>query len=209
MLAYAVLFMSAAAALALPTKPKPIVAPEQWLGAANFSGVERTATTTFDIVIDVEGRAFACTTIVRSGVDSIDRRVCEAVIDNAKFRPAKDALGNAVPSVIRERLVWKPTGSGYSEWFEAPDYVIEAPTVSRKSKKFASVAVAYRANGEIEACHIVKSTKDVSLDGKACSFVRLTHASSPVLRIAGERTPVIRFLNVGFIYGTGDAVTTR
>lgn len=209
MIAYALLFMSAAAALALPTKPKPIVAPEQWFEANNFSGVERTATTTFDILIDDKGRAIRCEVVVRSGVDSIDGRVCQAVIAKAKFNPAKDALGNAVPSVIRERLVWKPTASGSSEWFEAPDYVIEAPTLSRKSKKFASVAVAYRANGEIEACHIVKSTKDVSLDGKACSFVRLTHASYPVIALTGERTPVLRFLNVGFVYGTSDAVATR
>lgn len=209
MIAYALLFMSAAAALAMPTKPKPLVAPEQWFEASNFSGVERAATTTFDISIDGEGRAFGCKVVVRSGVDSIDRRVCEAVIAKAKFRPAKDVLGNAVPSVIRERLVWKPTASGYSEWFEAPDYVIESPALSRRSKKFASVAVAYRANGEIEACHVLKSTKDVALDERACSFVRMTHASDPFITIAGERTPVIMFLNIGFVYGTSEAVTTR
>jgi hypothetical protein len=134
------------------------------------------------------------------------------VLKKAKFKPALDAQGNPVPAVIRERLIWKPSDSdcrGGSRWFEAPDYIIEETSLPRKGKKFASVALSYRASGEIEACHVIVSTSDVRLDEKACDLVRRNHAAYPVTQIVGEWTAALRFLNVGFVHGTSKAVETR
>jgi outer membrane biosynthesis protein TonB len=211
MLRYALLFLASTAVTGLPTKPMATVAPETWFPASVLSKAEQTraTSTTFDIAIDNEGRVVGCEIIVRSGVDAIDKRVCLAVVAKAKFKPAKDVQGNAVPSVIRERLIWRPTSTGESSWFEAPDYVMEEPSLRRKAKKFASVALSYRASGEIEACHVIVSTSDVRLDEKACDLVRRNHAAYPVTQIVAEWTPALRFLNVGFVYGTSELVTLR
>jgi hypothetical protein len=198
----------------LPTKPQAIVSPASWFSAQSLSTAEQSkvTSTTFDILINASGQATWCGIIVRSGVDAVDNRVCATVMKKAKFKPALDAQGNPVPAVIRERLIWKPSGSqrgGGSKWFEAPDYIIEEASLPRKGKKFASVALAYRANGEIEACHVIVSTSDVRLDEKACDLVRRNHAAHPVTQIVGEWTPALRFLNVGFVYGTNDGVSLR
>jgi hypothetical protein len=100
-------------------------------------------------------------------------------------------------------------GSGQSQWFEAPDYVLEVPTLPRRARKFVSLAVAYRANGEIEACHVTKSSNDASLDEQACGYALANHATYPVVCIACDCTPVLRFLNVGFVYGSTGSVQAR
>lgn len=210
-LAYALLLVGATAATALPSKPKPIVSPERWFSTINLAEAAGTKSTmtTFDVSIDDEGRAVGCEIVIRSGAEAIDKRLCLAVVAKARFWPARDVAGNRVPAVIRERLVWKPMGPGQSGWFQAPDYVIEVPTLPRRAKKFASLAVAYRANGEIEACHVIKSSDDVSLDEQACSYAVTNHATYPVVCIACDRTPVLRFLNFGFVYAATGSVQAR
>lgn len=214
MLTYAFLFLAAAAPMALPSKlkaPKATVSPELWfsrIDLAKAAGANSTMTT-FDVSIDDEGRAVGCEIVRRSGVEAIDRRICLAVVAKARFSPAKDVAGNRVAAVIRERLIWKPNGPGQSGWYKAPDYVIQVPTLPRRAKKFVSLAVAYRANGEIEACHITKSSNDASLDKQACSYAVAKHTTYPLVCVACEPTPVLRFLSVGFVHGLTGSVQAR
>lgn len=197
---YMLLLVSSAAAIALPTEPEAIVAPKDWFSAIDLSGVspERSAKTTFEISIDEDGRAVGCEIVLRSGVEAIDKRVCIAVVAKATFVPARDASGDAAPSVIRKRVAWLSTETGNAQWFEEPDYVVEATSVSGRSEPVVSVALSYRESGEIGACHVLKSSSDASLDERACDVARARHPDYPVITIAGDRTPVLRFLNIGF-----------
>ena len=150
-----------------------------------------------------------CEIIISSGVSSLDERVCSAVVRTSRFFPATDLTGNPVGAVIRERLVWKPVGAGRSEWFEAPDYVIEVPTLPRRARKFSSVVVAYQANGKAESCRVIISTGDVILDRQACGYAFFNHNSYPMFCIACDRKPVLRFLNFGFVHGASGSVQVR
>lgn len=154
MLSHTILLLGAAST-ALLTKPEAIVSPERWFSTIDLAEAAgaKSSSTTFDVSVDGEGRAVGCEIVIRSGVETIDKRLCLAVVAEARFSPAKNVAGSRVPSVIRERLVWKPMGPGQSRWFEASDYVIEVPTLPRRAEKLVFLAVAYRANGDIEACH--------------------------------------------------------
>jgi TonB family protein len=57
--------------------------------------------------IDRSGRVSACIVDQSSGSDSLDTATCSILTERARFTPARDLAGNAVPDSYTQRVVWK------------------------------------------------------------------------------------------------------
>jgi len=60
----------------------------------------------FLLEVSSAGRVTACRVLATSGSPSIDQATCRIMIERARFRPARDAAGEAVPDVIESRMGW-------------------------------------------------------------------------------------------------------
>jgi TonB family protein len=73
---------------------------------AMFDGEQGTVT--FELDISAEGRAVNCHILGSSGHRRLDLRACQAMLIRARFEPARDAQGRAVPDVHGpSRITWR------------------------------------------------------------------------------------------------------
>lgn len=164
------------------------------------------ATTTFDLVIDETGKPVKCDIVTQSGSDLLDQTVCASVMKRARFDPAKDISGTPIMSVWRDRVVWRPKGSGYNRWYDAPDFIAQTETTTGKKTKMTSVIVAIDDAGRVEQCFIAKSSKDSALDERACNIARKPEVSQAIRDEEGTLTRGIRSFFVGFTAGNSPEV---
>jgi TonB family protein len=64
-----------------------------------------------ELVVDTSGRVSGCTTVQTSGSATLDRATCAILSRRARFNPAHDVNGNAVPDRVRTPpIVWRLEG---------------------------------------------------------------------------------------------------
>ncbi|HKT84506.1 MAG TPA: energy transducer TonB [Novosphingobium sp.] len=195
------LFIAATAAAEMlhPVKAEPKGSPADWVRATDLPKIdEQVGVTTFDLTIDETGHASNCVIVVTSGSNQLDAAVCAAVMKRARFRPAKDGEGTPIPSVYRDRVVWRPYGSGYNRWTKKPDIVVSTPRASTDVKRVAEVIVMIDNTGEVNKCFVADSIRDAALDELACAAARNPKISTPVTDSEGALHQGIRSFYVGF-----------
>ena len=64
-------------------------------------------TVAFALSVDAEGRPSRCTVEQSSGDQELDDATCSIMMSRARFRPARDAEGTAVPDTVRSRITWR------------------------------------------------------------------------------------------------------
>lgn len=57
--------------------------------------------------LSAEGRVVRCTVIESSGEALLDYQSCRVLTARARYRPARDAAGQAVPTVVARNIVWQ------------------------------------------------------------------------------------------------------
>lgn len=60
----------------------------------------------FAVEISSQGQVTSCRIIATSGSPPLDQATCRIMIERARFRPARDASGAAVPDVIESGIRW-------------------------------------------------------------------------------------------------------
>lgn len=182
-----------------PIKAEPIGNPANWVRAADLPKIDgRTATTTFDLTIDQTGRAVHCAVIIASGSDRLDTAVCGALMKRARFKPAQDVDGAAVPSVYRDRVVWLSDAYSGNRWFKSPDIVVSTPAISGHLKNIAEIIVVVDKIGEINNCFVTDSIRNETLDELACRAGKDPMISLPVMDPHGSPLRGVRSFYVGF-----------
>ncbi|HEU4958913.1 MAG TPA: energy transducer TonB [Sphingomonas sp.] len=83
--------------------------PDAYPPEAKAAGLQgRTA---FQLDIDPKGRITSCNITSSSGSPLLDSTTCALLVTNARFAPAHDASGNAVPGAWNSAMVWKLTAA--------------------------------------------------------------------------------------------------
>ncbi|VXC54180.1 energy transducer TonB [Sphingomonas sp. AX6] len=77
---------------------------EDYPESALYNERQGTVYVAFDILPD--GRASGCTVARTSGHADLDRHACRLIQNRARFRPATDTAGNAVPAKGKTRFVY-------------------------------------------------------------------------------------------------------
>lgn len=62
------------------------------------------------LLIGVDGRASNCGVVESSGSKALDAKTCEIYVKRARYEPARDANGAAVPSFYFQRMSWEIPG---------------------------------------------------------------------------------------------------
>lgn len=88
-----------------PTRgPRWVISTDDYPPAARRAKQE--GTTRYELDVDASGEPTACRIIKSSGHQALDDRTCELVLKRARFNPARDDAGNAVPGSISGLVGW-------------------------------------------------------------------------------------------------------
>lgn len=94
----------------IKTPPTPAGRPGSWLTDADYPrGALRRGeqgTVTFRLIVAADGSVRYCSVLKSSGSRELDDAVCQFIPRRARFNPARDAIGVAVPSVFTSRFFW-------------------------------------------------------------------------------------------------------
>lgn len=89
---------------------EPIGSPASWVSPNDYPKEARRnremgrVTVRFDI--DDAGKVSGCHVVTTSGSRSLDETTCERAGSRARFRPARDAAGKAIPTIRITTFIW-------------------------------------------------------------------------------------------------------
>jgi protein TonB len=132
--------------LAEALAPKPIGDPGAWITTDDYPAEalakDVSGTTLVELVIDDTGRVTQCRTGESSGSVELDATACALIKARGRFTPGKDANGNTVESLYRQRVAW----------IMPKDAVLAIPP----KPDVLAVAVDVNEAGIIEACEVLE-----------------------------------------------------
>lgn len=90
---------------------KPRGNPGNWVTTEDYPpGAIRNneqGRTGFKLSVSAEGRVTECTVTSSSGFSDLDATACRELQRRARFSPAKDASGNAIPTTYSSSVLWQ------------------------------------------------------------------------------------------------------
>lgn len=187
--------MAAAPATGVPAKAMPLVPPEKWVVLQHLPvGVDPPRAVTFELTIDVEGHPADCAIVISSRAQAVDRAVCRAAMRRARFQPARDAAGQPIVSVWRDRLVWVDPGVQTDSALSGADFVVSTSRVTQ-APKLVGTHVLIGADGTPGQCFIESGSGVPALDAAACALVRRADIARPVPGTqSGLRSYIVAFV---------------
>lgn len=94
--------------------PEPVGSPQTWFTSDDYPWWalmrNKQGVTTVELVVDARGLVMGCGLAGSSGHMSLDGKTCSVFRERARFRPARDDRGCAVPSVWHKRVRWQISG---------------------------------------------------------------------------------------------------
>lgn len=136
--------------LALTGATQPTRGPVWYISEDDYPMEARRAdqegTARYELAVNEAGRPTSCTIIKSSGHKILDDTTCRLVQKRARFNPARDDAGNAVPGVYRHWVIWD-----LGETVALPAYA-----------GFA-VTVAFDGTGTVTSCAVTSMAKAYQL----------------------------------------------
>ena len=152
-----------------PRRAEPLAPPASWFSDADypFEALRRGAEgqVRFRLQIDATGRPIRCEIEESSGDAALDAATCEVALTRFRFRPARDAQGDAVPDSYASRINWRmspnPPGMEFAPYEQAT--TLRASAAGELSCAMAASGEPERAR-PVEACGVLSvSGADVAL----------------------------------------------
>jgi len=86
------------------TPPTALITADDYPAAALRAEMQGSV----DVVLDIsaDGRAVGCTVTASSGSSLLDSTTCSLLVRRARFEPARDDRGNAIPDRVRTGVIW-------------------------------------------------------------------------------------------------------
>lgn len=94
-----------------PRPPEPKTPFASWLKSDDYpmealrNGWEGTSAVRF--TIDMHGRAVRCHAVKSSGHSILDEAACRAIMDRARYAPARDGSGRRMEVIANRRVTWR------------------------------------------------------------------------------------------------------
>lgn len=141
----------------------------------------------YRLVIGANGRVERCDVIAASGSSTLDAATCRLMQRRARFEPARDAEGRAVPDVVVSRASWAlPPSVILANYVTANDYPLEA--LRRREQGRVSFELAMTAEGRASDCRILQSSGSALLDQRTCAIMRARAHLPPARDAEGRPT---------------------
>lgn len=159
----------------------------------------------FRLDISAEGRVTRCEVTQSSGSAMLDATTCRTLRARARFTPARDANGNAVPDSLTSSIRWSlsdaPASGGataepvpmrplpehpggppsaranLASYVSNDDYPLDA--IRNGEQGTVRFTLTVGADGRVSNCMIVESSGSASLDSTSCRILTSAPASPP------------------------------
>jgi hypothetical protein len=199
------IFALAAAALNLPVAAEAIGNPARgWILRTDIPRHEwkKRATVGYELTISATGQPFRCEITRSDGSETLNALICSLLMRRAHFQPARDALGKAVPSVMRSRIRWRPDRAGRNYEFDSADIVISTrQPLNPKKPVLIEIVMVQDASGSIETCRAVDEPPNAELVRLACQTAQRSDIAIPVKDSEGNPVRGVRSYMIGFAAG--------
>jgi hypothetical protein len=140
----------------------------------------------------------------------MDDVVCAALMRRARYKPALDAGGEPIPSIVRDHVVWNPGGTGENQADPAAsDIVVQLDKSVLKKVASVQVIEIIGPSGRVESCAPEKDQWKAELVEDACAVARRPDIALLVRDEAGNPVRGVRAFNVSFVVGSQPGIVVR
>jgi len=144
--------------------------------------------------VDEAGRVSACRITESSGSAVLDEATCRILRERARFTPARDRRGRAVPDRVAGRTRWvlPPEATSSRALANLASYISDDdyPAEALRNEEQGTVEFVLRIgrDGTVSDCRIATSSNSASLDEATCRIMSARARFRPALDSAGNPT---------------------
>ena len=162
--------------------------------------------------VDATGRVSACRIIGSSGSAILDETTCRILRERARFTPARDRRGRAVPDRVSARTHWVlPQADSSSRalanlasYISDDDYPVEA--LRNEEQGIVGFELHIGPDGRVSDCRIVASSGAASLDAATCRIMSARARFSPARDSNGNATADAMTARIRWVLPVADDV---
>lgn len=157
----------------------------------------------FAVAVARDGSVAGCRITASSGSRALDEGTCRIVTERARFRPARNAAGEAVADEVQSRITWalpaEPTGARarttLAAYVQDTDYPRES--LRRREQGRVEFELDISPEGRVVNCRVIRSTAGRRLNFRTCQIMLVRARFTPARDAAGNPTSdtVRSFLN--------------
>jgi hypothetical protein len=111
---YQRLALDGTALRAVAVPPQPVTSPATWVSSSDlprqFNNMPRPLTVEMGLNLNSSGVPTNCTVLSSSGEPLLDLQSCRVLMARARYTPARDSNGAAVPAFVSRNIRWSPPG---------------------------------------------------------------------------------------------------
>jgi len=169
--------------------------------------------TAFTLEVDEAGRVSACRVTRSSGSALLDEATCRLASVRARFAPARDRRGRAVPDRISSRMRWvlpeedasRRARANLASYISDDDYPAEA--ISRGEEGTVGFLLSIGADGAVSGCEVQSSSGSEALDSATCRIMRERARFAPARDSSGRPIPDAVKARIRWVLPVDEAVT--
>lgn len=154
--AAATLGTSPSSTLAQPAEP--LANPATWVNYDDYPAPALRAnaqgTVQFRLTVSTQGLVDDCVIVSSSGSPLLDETTCRVVTQRARFKPARNALGQAVPSQYFRRVNWRIQQDDRGSNPETLEGLLKQPAL-------VNVRMEVDLTGKIIKCDLLQPLKGI------------------------------------------------
>lgn len=192
-------------ASSVATKPVPID-PASWVTDNDYPAEalrrDEFGTVRFALLVDATGKVTRCNVLATSGFAVLDQTACAAMLQRARFKPARDAAGQPIVASYQASFSWViPGGPDPRKVAREPvpglDMLLTLKKVPKAYTQPALLRVHFNAARKPDACRVELSSGSAALDKVACERA-MVDATPPADTLKWNRVPDTAMVTVSF-----------
>ena len=149
----------------------------------------------FDLLVGPDGSIADCRVTISSGYKELDKTTCDLVLKRVKFRPARDASGQAVWGTYRSQAIWV-LPERTIDAAPAPDLEVSVNKLPEGAVKPPAVKLAYAvdASGNPSACTMMPESlrQPAVLVELGCKALLEHMKGKPVIGPSGQPVAAVK-----------------
>jgi TonB family protein len=147
---------------------------------------------TFTLDVDEAGQVSACRITGSSGSAMLDETTCRIARERARFQPARDRRGRAVPDQVSSRMHWvlpepdpdRRARANLASYVSDADYPVAAIRAGEEGT--VGFVLDISPEGSVSDCRVASSSGSASLDEATCRIMRGRPRFAPARDSAGH-----------------------
>ncbi len=163
--------------------------------------------TNVELFLDDHARPFNCRITQSSGNPLLDKTSCELLFARARFLPAQDAKGVAIPGAFTMPVVWSPDRNKPKP-LPASDVTLTVSQLPKGASPVVMLKQIEKEDGTVESCAAAFPTK-APLEEIACKQAATLAHDDPMIDAQGKHLRAMRLRTVEFQVASAATQSTQ